>query len=380
MQRLSRSTDLRLPNRLMDYKQAGVDYAKIDPLKILAQRAAAQTAGNLARHGLTEIAASRGESAYVVDCGEFHLASITECLGTKALVADAMRGLTGKTYYDLIAQDTIAMAINDLITVGATPVSLHAYWATSGSDWFDDAERARDLVAGWKAACDTCGVAWGGGETPALAGVVATDRIDLAASCVGLVRPKSRLTLGDRLAAGDAIVLLGSSGIHANGVSLARKLAEKIDGGYGARLEDGALYGEALLAPTVLYSPVTEALAAAGIVPHYAANVTGHGWRKLMRHPSAFTYRFASIPPVPSVLRFIQRHAGIDDREAYGNLNMGAGFALYLPAADAERAVAIAQSVGVPAWVAGRVEAGPKQVVIEPLNLVFGGEDLHVRA
>jgi phosphoribosylformylglycinamidine cyclo-ligase len=364
----------------MDYKQAGVDYAKIDPLKILAQRAAAQTAGNLARHGLTEITASRGESAYVVDCGEFHLASITECLGTKALVADAMRKLTGKTYYDLIAQVTIAMEINDLITVGATPVSVHAYWATSGSDWFDDAERARDLVAGWKAACDVCGVAWGGGETPALAGVVATDRIDLAASCVGLVRPKARLTLGDRLAAGDAIVLLASSGIHANGVSLARKLADKLDHGYGARIEDGALYGEALLAPTVLYSPVTEALAAAGIVPHYAANVTGHGWRKLMRHPSAFTYRFGSIPPVPSVLRFIQRHAGIDDREAYGNLNMGAGFALYLPAADAERAVAIAQSVGVPAWVAGRVEAGPKQVVIEPLNLVFGGEDLHVRA
>ena len=178
----------------MDYKQAGVDYAKIDPLKVLAQQAAAATAGNLAHHGLVEIAASRGESAYVVDCGAFYLASITECLGTKALVADAMRALVGKgagkTYYDQIAQDTIAMAINDLITVGATPVSVHAYWATGGSDWFDDAERARDLVAGWKAACNTCGVAWGGGETPALAGVAAPDRIDLAASCVGLVRPK----------------------------------------------------------------------------------------------------------------------------------------------------------------------------------------------
>jgi phosphoribosylformylglycinamidine cyclo-ligase len=364
----------------VDYKQAGVDYAKIDPLKILAQQAAASTAGNLARHGLTEVAASRGESAYVVDCGEFYLASITECLGTKALVAEATRKLTGKTYYDRIAQDTIAMAINDLITVGATPVSVHAYWAASGSDWFDDAERARDLVAGWKAACDSCGVAWGGGETPALAGVVAPDRIDLAASCVGLVRPKSRLTLGEKLAAGDAIVLLASSGIHANGISLARKLADKIDGGYGARIDDGTLYGEALLAPTLLYSPVTEALAAAGIVPHYAANVTGHGWRKLMRHPGTFTYRFRTLPPVPPVLRFIQQHAGIDDREAYGNLNMGAGFALYVAAAEAERTVAIARQHGIDAWIAGRVEAGPKQVVIEPLGLSFAGDDLHVRA
>jgi len=368
----------------VDYKQAGVDYAKIDPLKILAQQAAAATAGNLSRHGLAEVTASRGESAYVVDCGEFYLASITECLGTKALVADAMREITGRTYYDQIAQDTLAMAINDLITVGATPVSVHAYWATGGSDWFDDEARARDLVAGWKAASDRCGVAWGGGETPALAGVVAPGRIDLAASCVGLVRPKSRLTLGDKLAAGDVVVLLASSGIHANGVSLARKLAEKVDGGYEAPLGDGApaglRFGEALLVPTLLYSPVTEALAAAGIVPHYAANVTGHGWRKLMRHPGAFTYRFHTLPPVPPVLRFIQQHAGIDDREAYGNLNMGAGFALYLAPADAERTLHVAREQGVVAWIAGRVEAGARQVVIEPLGLAYDADDLHVRA
>ena len=364
----------------IDYKQAGVDYGKIDPLKILAQQAAAATASNLARHGLSEIAASRGESAYVVDCGDFLLASITECLGTKALVADAMRKVTGKTYYDLIAQDTLAMAINDLITVGATPVSVHAYWATGGSAWFSDEQRARDLVAGWQAACDRCGVAWGGGETPALAGVVCDDRIDLAASCVGLVRPKSRLTLGDRLGAGDQIVLLASSGIHANGLSLARKLAEQLTDGYATELADGSLYGEALLAPTVLYSPVTEALFAQGIVPHYAANVTGHGWRKLMRHQKELTYRIRTLPPVPEVLRFLADQTGNGPREAYGNLNMGAGFALYLAAADAERAVTIARQQGVEAWVAGTVEAGPKQVVIEPLAVTFGADDLHVRS
>ena len=371
------------PNAATDvltYTGSGVDYSKIDPLKILAQQAAAATAGNLARHELREVTASRGESAYVIDCGEFYLASITECLGTKALVADAMRAVTGKTYYDAIAQDTLAMAINDLVTVGATPVSVHAYWATGGSSWFDDAERARDLVDGWKAACDACGVAWGGGETPALAGVVADGRIDLAASCVGLVRPKDRLTLGDKLAAGDAIVLLASSGIHANGLSLARKLAERLPQGYATPIGDGTLYGDALLAPTRLYSPVTEALAAAGIVPHYAANITGHGWRKLMRHPGAFSYRLHTLPPVPPVLQFIQREAGIDDAEAYGNLNMGAGFALYVAAQDAARTVSLAQSLGVPAWVAGVVESGAKRVVIEPLSVSYGSDELHVRA
>jgi phosphoribosylformylglycinamidine cyclo-ligase len=364
----------------LDYRQAGVDYASIDPLKIRAQQAAAATSGHLARHGLAEVTASRGESAYVVDCGDFYLASITECLGTKALVADAMRPITGRTHYDSIAQDTLAMALNDIITVGATPISVHAYWATGGSDWFGDGERARDLVDGWRAACDRSGVAWGGGETPALAGVVEPGRIDLAASCVGLVRPKSRLTLGDRLGAGDAIVLLASSGIHANGVSLARKLAERLPQGYRTRLADGMMYGEALLAPTTLYAPVMEALAAADIVPHYCANITGHGWRKLMRYPKEFTYRIGALPTVPPVLDFIRTQAGIDQREAYGNLNMGAGFAIFLAAADASRCVAVAAAAGVPAWHAGSVEAGPKRVVIEPLALTFAGDDLHVRA
>lgn len=363
----------------LSYEQSGVNYDLIDPLKVAAQRAAAATAGHLVAHGFTEVPASRGESAYVVDVGPFYLASIVECLGSKSLVADEMQKLTGRSSYDRIAQDTIAMAINDLITVGATPLVVQAYWAAGGSDWFGDAQRAQALVAGWKKACDTCGVAWGGGETPALAGIVEGGRIDLAASCTGLVNPKQRLSVGDKLAPGDAIVLLASSGIHANGLSLARKLVERLPQGYLTPLADGSTYGDALLAPTTLYSPVTEALYKAGITPHYCANITGHGWRKLLRHPAAHTYRITAIPPVPPVLKFIQDQAQQDDREAYSTLNMGAGFALFVPAADARRTVEVAQAHGVPALVAGRVEAGPKQLLIEPLGIRFSDEDLQLR-
>ncbi len=367
------------PTATLSYDQAGVNYDLIDPLKVAAQRAAAATAGHLTGHGFSEVKASRGESAYVVDVGPFYLASIVECLGSKALVADEMQRLTGRSWYAGIAQDTIAMAINDLITVGATPLVVQAYWAAGGSDWFGDAERAQALVAGWKQACDTCGVAWGGGETPALAGIVEGGRIDLAASCTGIISPRERLSVGDRLAAGDAIVLLASSGIHANGLSLARKLVERLPQGYLTPLEDGTSYGEALLAPTVLYSPVTEALHKAGITPHYCANITGHGWRKLLRHPATLTYRIHTVPPVPPVLRYIQQQARQDDREAYSTLNMGAGFALFVRAEDAERTVEVARAQGVAALVAGRVEAGPKQLVIEPLGIRFGDEDLQLR-
>ena len=151
------------PATPLTYDQAGVNYDLIDPLKIAAQRAAAATGAHLGGHGFSEVAGSRGESAYVVDVGPMYLASIVECLGTKTLVADEMAKLTGKSYYDGIAQDTIAMAVNDLITVGATPLVVQAYWAAGGSDWFNDAARSQALVAGWKKACDICRVSWGGG-------------------------------------------------------------------------------------------------------------------------------------------------------------------------------------------------------------------------
>jgi phosphoribosylformylglycinamidine cyclo-ligase len=367
------------PNGPLSYEQAGVRYELIDPLKVAAQRAAAATAPLLAAHGLAEVEASRGESAYVVDAGPFCIASIVECLGTKVLVADEMQRLTGRSGYAGIAQDTVAMAVNDLITVGATPLVVQAYWAAGGSAWFEDAGRARELVAGWKAACERAGCAWGGGETPALAGIVEAGRIDLAAACTGIVRPKSRLTLGDALGPGDAIVLLASSGIHANGLSLARKIAERLPRGYLTEIGNGLGYGEALLAPTTLYAPVTEALAAAGVPVHYAANITGHGWRKLLRHPKALTYRVHTLPPVPPVLEFIRREADQGAAEAYGTLNMGAGFALFVPAAEAARCVEVARGCGIAAWDAGRVEAGVKRLLIEPLGVVFEGESLALR-
>jgi phosphoribosylformylglycinamidine cyclo-ligase len=363
----------------LTYGQAGVQYDLIDPLKVAAQRAAATTAGHLHRHGFQEIAASRGESAYVIDVGPFLLATIVECLGSKVLVADEMQLLTGHFHHDRVAQDTIAMAVNDLITVGATPLVVQAYWAAGGSDWFSDTQRGRALIEGWRRACDACGVAWGGGETPALAGIVEPGRIDLAASCTGIIQPKSRLSVGERLRAGDAIVLLAASGIHANGVSLARAIAQRIPGGYLAPLPSGRSYGDALLDPTPLYSRVTTALQEAGVDIHYCANITGHGWRKLLRHPAAWTYRIDRLPAVPEVLDFIRGHARLDDTEAYGTLNMGAGFALFIPPEDCDRTLALAAAQGVDALVAGRVEEGPKQLLVEPLGLRFGDDALALR-
>ncbi|HET6788303.1 MAG TPA: AIR synthase-related protein, partial [Aquabacterium sp.] len=120
-------------------------------------------------------------------------------------------------------------------------------------------------------------------------------------------------------------------------------------------------------------------LAKAGIVPHYCANVTGHGWRKLMRHPKTLSYRITAVPDKTAILAFMQKECQLDDHEAYGTLNMGAGFALYVAADQADQVVEISRSLGIDALVAGRVEEGPKRVVIEPLGVEFSGEELQLR-
>lgn len=362
----------------LTYKKSGVDYSKIDPLKVLAQKAAKKTVKNLPL-GFKEVVESRGESAYVVDCGSFYIASITECLGTKALVADEMRKISGKTYYDSISQDTIAMAVNDILTVGAVPLNIHAYWAAGSSEWFEDIQRLKDLVQGWKKACDLSGASWGGGETPALSGVVNSKAIDLAASCVGIIKPKNNLVLGKKLKPGDAIILLQSSGIHANGLTMARKIADKSKKGFGTKIKGELTYGEALLKPTIIYAKFMKDLQKKKIGVNYIANITGHGWKKIMRHPKNFTYRINEIPPVPEVLKFIADKGPVEPKEAYSSFNMGAGFAVYVSKKDVQKTLDIARKNKIKAYNAGVVEKGPKQVIIEPLGIVYKGESLNLR-
>ena len=188
-----RSSHSDLPDTL-SYEQAGVNYDLIDPLKVAAQRAAAATASASRRPRL-----HRGRRvARRIGLRRRRRPVLPRQHRRMPGLEGAGRRRDGRAHRQEllrgIAQDTIAMAINDLITVGATPLVVQAYWAAGGSEWFADKVRAKALVDGWKAACDTCGVAWGGGETPALAGIVEGGRIDLAASCTGIVSPKSRLS------------------------------------------------------------------------------------------------------------------------------------------------------------------------------------------
>jgi phosphoribosylformylglycinamidine cyclo-ligase len=355
-----------------------VNYSQADPLKILAQKQGLATAGNMP-FGYSEVDGTRGESAYVFEMGGQWGAFVQEGLGTKSLIAQAVYKQTGKSYFAEVAQDTVACVINDLVSVGATPVVLNAYWSSSSYAWLTNEKLAGDLIKGWRSACDMAKVVWGGGETQSLSGVVAPDALELAGSAFGVIKSQKHLVQGKNLRAGDAIVLIESSGPHANGISLIREIAAGLPDGYQTKLADGSTFGEAALKPTPIYSSLVQALQAADIDIHYLSNITGHGWRKLMRAEVEFSYIIREIPPVAEIFNFIAEQAGNDEREMYGNYNMGAGYAVYVPSDAAQQVVDIAAKLDLKAWIAGTVETGPKQVVIEPRDITFAGETLEVR-
>jgi phosphoribosylformylglycinamidine cyclo-ligase len=364
------------------YIGTGVDYGEMDPFKRMAQLAARETAGSIGRLNnceFKEFEQSRGESAYLIEAAKSYFAHVEEGLGTKNLVADAMFNFTGKTYYDQIAQDTVAMIVNDMITVGALPLSVAMHLAVGNSNWFKYTDRAKDLVNGWKHACNLARCVWGGGETPTLKGIIVPGTCVLAGSAMGIVKPKEHLIMGDKIQHGDAIVLIESSGIHANGLTLAREIAEKLPEGYLTELPDGRTYGETLLDPTHIYVGLVEDCLNAGVDIHYAVNITGHGWRKLMRATQPFTYLIINLPEQLPIFDFIQKHGPVDDREAYGNLNMGAGFALYVPTNDVVKTIGIAGMLGFNAILGGIVEKGDKKIIIESKHLEYLGDTLGVR-
>ena len=363
----------------LTYEKSGVSYKSMDPVKKLAQELAKSTAGNLKYHKEKEVNESRGESAYVYDCGDHYRALVIEDLGTKNLVADAMAKITGETYYEAIAQDTVAMIVNDIITVGAKPEVINPYFALGDSTWLDDNNRIKALLKGWKKACDLSGAAWGGGETATMSGIINPNTIDLAGAATGVIKPKLRLTLGDKLKVGDRIVLLESSGIHANGLTLARKIAAKLPQGFATRMLNGKMFGEAILNPTIIYAKFIDKLFQAGVDIHYMVNITGHGWRKIMRHSNSFTYVIETIPTPREEFLFMQAQGPVSDEEAYGNFNMGAGFAIFINRKDWQKVMKVARSQKLKVYNAGYVKKGPRQVIIKPKNLVFKSETLDLR-
>ena len=261
-----------------------------------------------------------GDYAGLVDLGESYLALATDGVGTKLLVAEAVDD------YSTVGIDCLAMNANDLVAQGVEPVAFVDYLAVEEPD----DETAEQLGEGLRRGAEAAGVALVGGETAVLPDIVSG--LDVAGACAGLA-PKTALFPG-AAEVGDAVVGWPSSGIHSNGLTLAREaVTREHDYTDPFPPDPDRRIGDVLLEPTRLYTDLLDPLREHGV--HAAAHVTGGGWTNLSRMgPNRYDIT-DPFDPQP-VFEFVRRTGVVDDAEMYRTFNMGTGFVAALPPADAE--------------------------------------------
>jgi len=209
----------------------------------------------------------RGESAYLLEAEDHYLAHVEE--GWEPRISRLMRSgwPAGVVSIAKSASDTVATIVNDLITCGALPVSGRHARRCGRFQLVRRRSTGPTPGRGFCRRLPQAGAVWGGGETPTLRGIVEAPAIVLAGSAVGRIAPKNLRITGD-VHDGDAIIFLASSGVQTNGLTLCRKIADQLPQGYQTPVETGRTYGEALLAPSVIYVAFVRGMPAARITAH----------------------------------------------------------------------------------------------------------------
>ncbi|GGN17412.1 phosphoribosylformylglycinamidine cyclo-ligase [Halarchaeum nitratireducens] len=296
----------------MTYADAGVD---ID-------------ASEAATAALVDAVADVGNTtdyAGLVPVGDQYLALATDGVGTKLLVAEAMAD------YSTVGIDCIAMNVNDLVAAGVAPDAFVDYLAVDEPSETLTAQLGEGLAAG----AEEAEVALVGGETAVMPEVV--NGFDLAGTVAGLA-DEDDLFPGDARV-GDALVGFASTGIHSNGLTLARRAATRGEGSYhdDYPYEGYETVGEALLEPTRLYTYLLSHLRERDV--HAAAHVTGGGWTNLSRM-GEHEYDVTDPLPAQDVFTFVRERGDVSDEEMHRTFNMGTGFVVALPEAEAETLIA----------------------------------------
>ena len=292
--------------------------------------------------------------AAVIEFAGTGLALCTDGVGSKALVAQMMER------YDTIGIDCVAMNVNDLICVGARPVSMLNYIAVDVAD----PDRLAAIARGLRAGAEEAGVSVAGGEVAQLGDIIKSHDgrggFDLVGMAVGEVALDA-IVIGANIEHGDAVVGLASNGVHSNGLTLARR-ALFDQGGLAvdeAVSELGRSVGEELLAPTHIYvRAALEMLGRAGLVKALA-HITGDGFLNLTRVERPVGYVLDRLPPPPAIFSLIQKMGGVSTQEMFGVFNMGVGLCAVTAASDVDAVIEIAQAHGFAAQVIGSVDAEP---------------------
>ena len=280
------------------------------------------------------------------------LVSGTDGVGTKLRLAQLM------DKHDTIGIDCVAMCVNDIICGGAAPLFFLDYIACGKND----PARISEIVTGITEGCRQSECALVGGETAEHPGLMPDDDYDVAGFSVGIV-DEEKIIDGKRLAQGDVLIGLASTGVHSNGFSLVRKVLDVEHADLTSPVEQlgGKSLGEALLTPTRIYVKAIKALLKAGIDIHAVSHITGGGFYenvpRMMTDGLTARIRLDSFPKLP-IFQLIQDKGNIPQRDMYNTFNMGIGMILALPAGQAQQALSVLADAGESAYAIGEVVAG----------------------
>ncbi len=293
------------------------------------------------------------------------IAVCADGVGSKVILAEQ----TGR--YDTVGIDCIAMNVNDVICVGAEPLAVLDYLAVEQAD----PGVLRDIARGLKAGAEDAGVEIPGGELAQLPELIkghpSPNGFDLTGACFGTVALDAIVT-GAAIAPGDALIGLPSSGVHSNGLTLARRALLE-DG--GLRLDDrpaelgGASVADVLLEPTIIYVRAVLELLRSDVPVHGLAHITGGGVLNLLRLGSGVGYEVDRPLPVPPVFELIARRGGVDAAELQKVFNMGCGFVAIVPADAADAAIGLLAARHPGTTRIGSVTADAGRVALPSLGL-----------
>ena len=280
------------------------------------------------------------------------LVSGTDGVGTKLRLAQLM------DKHDTIGIDCVAMCVNDIICGGAAPLFFLDYIACGKND----PARIAEIVTGITEGCRQSECALVGGETAEHPGLMPDDDYDVAGFSVGIV-DEEKIIDGKRLAQGDVLIGLASTGVHSNGFSLVRKVLDVEHADLTSPVEqlEGKSLGETLLTPTRIYVKAIKALLKAGVDIHAVSHITGGGFYenvpRMMTDGLTARIQLSSFPKLP-IFQLIQDKGNIPERDMYNTFNMGIGMILALPADQAQQALSVLADAGESAYAIGEVVAG----------------------
>jgi phosphoribosylformylglycinamidine cyclo-ligase len=329
----------------MDYKTAGVD---VEAGRAFVNRIRTSVEATFRPEVIGGLGGFGGVMRLPAGMRSPLLVSGTDGVGTKLELAQDHHG------HHNVGIDLVAMCVNDVITCGAAPLFFLDYMATGALS----PDCMATVVEGIAEGCRRSGCALLGGETAEMPGFYPAGRYDLAGFCVAVVEEDAMID-GRAVAIGEKIVGIASSGVHSNGFSLVRRVLQT--SGADASTRFGTANHpliEALLTPTTLYGELVSSLVREGVAIHSMAHITGGGLPENLPRGLPAGCKAKVNPaswPRPELFQWLQEHGEIPERDLWHTFNLGIGYGLILPEADAERAIAISERQGLPAWLIGEI-------------------------